>query len=97
MSKFSGEKLGVVKTEIIEFNETLSLESGETLPRYSIAYETYGKLNENKSNTILIVHALSGDAHVAGLSPEGVHGWWNEMIGPGLPIDTNRFYVICLF
>jgi homoserine O-acetyltransferase len=61
----------------------------------TIAYETYGKLNKEKSNAILVVHAFSGDAHAAGLSENGELGWWNESIGPEKAIDTNQYYVIC--
>jgi homoserine O-acetyltransferase/O-succinyltransferase len=68
----------------------LLLESGEKLGPISITYETYGKLNVDKSNAILIVHALSGDAHVAG--PDG---WWNNLVGPGKGIDTDKYFVIC--
>ena len=95
MTKYIGEKIGKVETKIIDFNEPLQLESGETLPQFSIAYETYGTLNDNKTNAVLIVHALSGDAHAAGINVDSVPGWWNDTIGPGLPIDTNRFFVIC--
>jgi homoserine O-acetyltransferase len=66
------------------------LESGEKLGPLTIAYETYGKLNKDKSNAILILHAFSGDAHVA-----GEDGWWADLIGPGKGIDTNRYFVIC--
>ena len=60
-----------------------------------VAYETYGKLNEAKSNAVLIEHAFSGDAHAAGISPlTGKPGWWDNMIGPGKPLDTDRFFVI---
>ena len=62
-----------------------------------MVYECYGKLNSNNTNAILICHALSGDHHAAGYhSAEDPHsGWWNNLIGPGKPIDTNRFFVIC--
>ncbi len=68
----------------------MTLESGEKLSPITIAYETYGKLNSDKTNAILILHALTGDAHAAG---EG--GWWRELIGEGKAIDTNKYYVIC--
>jgi homoserine O-acetyltransferase len=66
------------------------LESGEKLGPITLAYETYGELNAEKSNVILVLHAFSGDAHVAG---EG--GWWADLIGPEKGIDTNRYFVIC--
>jgi homoserine O-acetyltransferase len=68
----------------------LILESGEKLGPITLAYETYGKLNAKKSNTILILHAFSGDAHVA-----GEDGWWSDLIGPGKGIDTDKYFVIC--
>jgi homoserine O-acetyltransferase len=68
----------------------LVLESGEKLGPITIAYETYGKLNPQKSNAILILHALSGDAHAA-----GANGWWDSFIGPGKGLDTNKYFVIC--
>ncbi|MGD6932756.1 MAG: homoserine O-acetyltransferase MetX [Candidatus Bathyarchaeia archaeon] len=67
-----------------------TLESGEKLGPVTLAYETYGKLNKEKSNAILILHAFSGDAHVA-----GEEGWWSALVGPGKGIDTNRYFVIC--
>ncbi len=68
----------------------LALESGEKLGPITLAYETYGKLNAEKSNAVLVLHAFSGDAHVA-----GEDGWWADLIGPGKGIDTNRYFVIC--
>ena len=70
--------------------EELVLESGEKLGPITIAYETYGKLNDRKSNAVLVLHALSGDAHAAG--PDG---WWNNLIGSGKGIDTNKYFVVC--
>jgi homoserine O-acetyltransferase len=66
------------------------LESGEKLGPITLAYETYGELNAQKSNAILVVHALSGDAHAA-----GSNGWWENLIGPGKGIDTNKYFVVC--
>ena len=72
------------------------LESGEKLGPLTVAYEAYGTLNEERSNAILILHALSGDAHAAGLyKGDGQAGWWDDMIGPGKAFDTNRYFVIC--
>jgi homoserine O-acetyltransferase/O-succinyltransferase len=71
------------------------LESGEKLGPITIAYETYGELNAEKSNAILVLHALSGDSHAAGKKADGSIGWWDSLIGPGKGIDTNRYFVIC--
>ncbi|HSG33155.1 MAG TPA: homoserine O-acetyltransferase [Sphingomonadaceae bacterium] len=74
----------------------LPLDSGQALERVEIAYETYGEPNAEKSNVILIFHALTGDQYVASTHPiTGKPGWWSRMVGPGLPIDTDRFHVIC--
>jgi homoserine O-acetyltransferase/O-succinyltransferase len=70
--------------------DELTLESGEKLGPITLAYETYGKLNAEKSNAILVVHALTGDSHVA-----GTNGWWENLIGPSKGIDTNKYFVIC--
>jgi homoserine O-acetyltransferase/O-succinyltransferase len=75
--------------------EKLTLESGEKLGPVTLAYETYGELKAEKSNAILIAHALSGDAHAAGLDSQGKKGWWDAMIGPGKAFDTDKYYVIC--
>ena len=74
----------------------LKLDSGKELASYRIAYETYGTLNAAKSNAILVLHALTGDQYVASPHPvTGKPGWWETMVGPGKPIDTDRFFVIC--
>lgn len=88
--------LGVVQTEYLEVKEPLALESGKTLPEFTVAYETYGELNENKDNALLVLHALTGDAHAAGKhSPDDKKvGWWNDMIGPGKAFDTNKYFVV---
>ena len=79
----------------VEF-DSLPLDSGEVLAPVTIAYETYGRLNEKRTNAILILHALSGDAHAAGYYPgEDKPGWWETMIGPGKGFDTERYFVIC--
>lgn len=92
--------VGIVKEETITFCEPpneLPLECGKKLGPITIAYETYGTLNPQKNNAILITHALSGDHHAAGYYTEEDRkpGWWETIIGPGKPIDTNRYYVIC--
>lgn len=78
----------------VQFNEALSLKSGAVLPSYHLRVETYGTLNEAKSNAVLICHALNASHHVAGLDEGGAVGWWDTMIGPGKSVDTNRFFVI---
>ena len=77
--------------------DELRLQSGDTLGPVTLAYETYGKLNEKKDNAILICHALSGDAHVASHPDvrEDRPGWWEEAVGPGKAFDTDRFFVVC--
>jgi homoserine O-acetyltransferase len=77
-------------------DEPLRLDAGVALAPFQIGYQTYGTLNGDKSNAILICHALTGDQHVASTKPvTGKPGWWSMMVGPGLPIDTDRFFVIC--
>lgn len=88
------DELGVVSTQYLQF-DGIQLESGVDVRPLTVAYETYGELNEQKNNAVLVVHALSGDAHAAGLDNNGRSGWWNGMIGPGKGIDTNKYYVIC--
>jgi homoserine O-acetyltransferase len=77
--------------------EGLRLEGGDVLPRVSVAYETWGELNDARSNAILVLHALTGDSHAAGPAGPGhlVSGWWDRLIGPGAPIDTDRYFVVC--
>ena len=93
------QSVGVVQTQFFTFatDEPMRLESGATLGPVTIAYETYGRLNEARNNAILIVHALSGSAHAAGYHSLDDHkpGWWDETIGPGKAFDTDRFFVIC--
>ncbi|MFZ5775759.1 MAG: homoserine O-acetyltransferase MetX [Thermodesulfobacteriota bacterium] len=96
----SGASVGIVEKRFHTFAEppaALRLESGAILGPITLAYETYGTLNPEKSNAILILHALSGDAHVAGYhGPEDAKpGWWEYMVGPGKGIDTDRYFVIC--
>jgi homoserine O-acetyltransferase/O-succinyltransferase len=85
----------VVETQSVRF-ESISLDCGQTLAPVDVAYETYGVLNDSKSNAILVQHAFSGDAHAAGVSNDaGKPGWWDNMIGPGKAFDTNKYFVIC--
>ena len=85
----------IVQTKYFTFDE-LILENGEKIGPVTLAYETYGQLNSKRTNAVLILHALSGDAHAAG-SHEGEKdpGWWDSMIGPGKAFDTNEYFVIC--
>jgi homoserine O-acetyltransferase len=89
--------LGVIKPEHAHFDDVLYLESGEVLDEFELVYETYGDLRSDGSNAILICHALSGNHHAAGFHSEAdtKPGWWNTVIGPGKPIDTDRFFVVC--
>ena len=90
--------VGIVSAQCATFDTPLTFKSGAVLPRYDLMYETYGTLNAAKSNAILICHALSGHQHVAGYyaGDEKNIGWWDNMVGPGKPIDTNKFFVIGL-
>ena len=92
------KSLGIVNAQRAIFNTPLKFLSGAELPRYELVYETYGTLNTDRSNAILVCHALSGNHHVAGHyadSPKNV-GWWDNMVGPGKPVDTDKFFVIGL-
>jgi homoserine O-acetyltransferase len=100
MAEIRENSVGIVTTEtirVIEQDEPLELESGKRLGPIDVAYETYGKLNDAGDNAVLICHALSGNAHVAGVnSPDDKKtGWWDVMVGPGKGIDTNKYFVIC--
>lgn len=89
--------VGMVKTHYFDCAEDLRLSSGFVLPGFRLAYETYGVLNPQRDNAILLLHALSGDAHAAGFhSPsDRKPGWWDDMIGPGRAFDTNKYFFIC--
>ena len=95
--KIPQDSIGLVVPETIKFDEPLELACGRTLVDYQLVIETYGKLNEEKNNAVLICHALSGHHHAAGYhSPaDWKPGWWDNYIGPGKPIDTDRFFVVC--
>lgn len=90
--------VGIVTPEKIHFAEPLTLECNRTLPSFDLMVETYGTLNQDKSNAILICHALSGSHHAAGYYSydDKKAGWWDNMIGPNKAIDTNQFYVVCV-
>ncbi len=90
--------VGIVTPELYRFEEPLTLRSGKVLKAYDLMVETYGTLNADGSNAILICHALSGDHHAAGYHSmdDKKPGWWDVCIGPGKPIDTTHFFVVCL-
>ncbi len=90
--------IGLVETRIHHFSRPLILECGKTLSQYDIAYETYGEFNTERSNAILICHALSGDQHAAGYNSmeDKKPGWWESAIGPGKPFDTNHFFIVSI-
>jgi homoserine O-acetyltransferase len=89
--------VSTLSVQVAEPPETLLLDCGRSLGPITVAYETYGRLSEARDNAILILHALSGDAHAAGFTaPEDAKpGWWDLMIGPGKSFDTNRYFIIC--
>jgi homoserine O-acetyltransferase len=100
MTDIEENSVGFVETKIVrvvEQDKPLQLECGKTLTPIDVAYETYGRLNDAQDNAVLICHALSGNAHVAGRnSPDDKKlGWWDVMVGPGKGIDTNKYFVIC--
>ncbi|HEX2829897.1 MAG TPA: homoserine O-acetyltransferase [Burkholderiales bacterium] len=91
-----GRSVGIVTPRSAHFDEPLTLKGGAIIEGYDLAYETYGTLNAERSNAVLICHALNASHHVAGWyaqDPKSV-GWWDNMIGPGKPVDTNRFFVV---
>jgi len=90
-------EVGLVAWKDFVHDQPFQCEDGGWLPGFSLRYETYGRLNTDHSNAVLICHALSGDHHAAGVYELGdkKQGWWNPIIGPGKPIDTNQFFVIC--
>jgi homoserine O-acetyltransferase len=95
-----GVSVGLVEKKFVRFAEPpheMSLESGETLGPITLAYETYGELDEHRRNAVLVCHALSGDSHAAGYyrADDPRPGWWDIMIGPGKGIDTDKYFVIC--
>jgi homoserine O-acetyltransferase/O-succinyltransferase len=92
------DSVGVVEPQQLHFDEPLSLRSGKVLPAYDIVFETYGELNADKSNAVLICHALSGDHHAAGYHKDDDKkpGWWDACIGPGKAIDTSLFFVVSI-
>lgn len=91
------DSVGLVSPSTLHVDSPLKLDCGRTLPSYDLVYETYGELNADHSNAVLICHALSGDHHAAGYHSmaDRKPGWWDTAIGPGKAIDTNRFFVVC--
>ncbi len=90
-------EVGLVVPHDFVYSKPFTFKSGQTLPGFTIRYETYGHLNATRDNVILICHALSGDHHCAGLHTldDRKPGWWNNLIGPGKAVDTSRFFVVC--
>ena len=97
-SPTDSQSVGIVTPQVVHFDTPLPLACGRDLPAYDLIYETYGELNDQHSNAILVCHALSGHHHAAGYhsADDKKPGWWDECIGPGKPIDTNRFFVVSL-
>ena len=90
------DSVGVVTPKWARFDQPLNLRSGATIERYELAYETYGELNSSRGNAVLVCHALNASHHVAGVyasEPRNV-GWWDNLVGPGKPLDTDRFFVV---
>lgn len=98
MSRFPPDSIGLVTPRREAFSEPLQLACGKSLAQFELVYETYGELSANRSNAVLICHALSGHHHAAGFHREDERkpGWWDACIGPGKAIDTNRFFVVSL-
>jgi len=90
-------EVGLVSPEDFHCTDAFEFECGRSIPEFTLRYETYGHLNAQRSNAILICHALSGDHHCAGYHSlkDTKVGWWNNLIGPGKPVDTNQYFVIC--
>ncbi|MFM8339214.1 MAG: homoserine O-acetyltransferase, partial [Fluviibacter sp.] len=92
--------VGQVRPQTFQCREPLPLKSGAILPEFSLTYETYGTLNADASNAVLVCHALSGNHHVAGYydadNQDETTGWWDNLVGPGKPLDTNKFFVVGL-
>ena len=90
------QSVGIVETKFFHINEKIELESGCMFGPVQVAYETYGRLNEKKDNAILLLHALTGDAHAAGFHSKNDKkpGWWDDMVGPNKAFDTNKYFII---
>ncbi len=95
-SALTSKSVGIVTPQLAKFSEPVPLKCGAVMDQYDLVYETYGKLNADRSNAVLVCHALNAAHHVAGRyadDPDNV-GWWDNMIGPGKPVDTDRFFVV---
>ena len=90
----TGTGVGRVSPQCLRVEDSFALQDGSVLPGFELMYETYGTLNAAKSNAILVCHALSGHHHVAGEYADGSIGWWDNIVGPGRPLDTERFFVV---
>ena len=97
-TSFPADSVGLVAPRLVHIEQPIKLDCGRTLPRHDLMVETYGTLNAEGSNAVLICHALSGDHHAAGFhdAEQRKPGWWDTCIGPGKPIDTRRFFVVAL-
>ncbi|MDR2981781.1 MAG: homoserine O-acetyltransferase [Puniceicoccales bacterium] len=95
-TEIEGSDVGLVSFQDHSFSEPFAFDLGGSIPSFNVRYETYGELNQDKSNAILVCHALTGDHHVAGRYSEEDRkpGWWNLLVGPGRPLDTNKYFVI---
>jgi homoserine O-acetyltransferase len=95
-SSLAPQSVGIVHAQSAHFSQSLALKSGAQLAQFDLVYETYGELNADKSNAVLICHALSGTHHVAGkyTAEDKYPGWWDNLVGPNKPLDTNKFFVI---
>ncbi len=93
---YRGE-IGLVSPKDFRCDTSFKFENGQSIPEFTLRYETYGELNSDRNNVVLVAHALTGDHHCAGVHSlkDRKPGWWNSLIGPGKPIDTNRFFVLC--
>lgn len=95
-NKHIGQSVGIVTPQVAKFTEPFTFKCGAVIADYELVYETYGMLNSDHSNAVLVCHALNASHHVAGTYADdpGNVGWWDNLIGPGKPVDTNRFFVI---
>src|ERR1700685_1054493 len=94
--QFAVDDVGIVRPRDFVHPGSFAFKSGQTIQGFTLRYETYGSLNATRDNAVLVCHALSGDHHCAGWHSEsdGKPGWWNNLIGPGKAVDTNRFFVV---
>ena len=90
-------EVGLVEARDFVSPDPFAFENGQTIPGFTLRYETYGRLNAARDNVVFIAHALSGDHHAAGIHEltDRKSGWWNNLLGPGKAVDTNHYFVIC--